>query len=30
MPPQVTEAIPGGLGEMIPSLSQFTASGPVQ
>jgi hypothetical protein len=30
MPPQVTEAIPSGLGEMIPSLSLFSASGPVQ
>ena len=30
MPSQVTEAIPSGLGEMIPSLGQFSVSGPLQ
>ena len=29
MPSQVTEAIPSGLGEMIPSLGQFSGSGPL-
>ena len=29
MPSQVTEAIPSGLGEMIPSLGQFSVSGPL-
>ena len=29
MPSQVTEAIPSGLGEMIPSLNQFSVSGPL-
>ncbi len=28
VPSQVTEAIPSGLGEMIPSLGQFSGSGP--